>query len=63
MIVHLLTLITRKHANCQKVFSSVLVEDNILSEFNPVCDDTLVEFMCDVTDVIKVIKKFNSSTE
>ena len=42
---------------------SVFVEgSNILPEFCPVCDDSLMEFTCNIRDVIKVIKKLKTSS-
>ncbi len=45
------------------VSSSVFVENNnTLPEFCPVCDDSLMEFTCNVRDVIKVIKKLKTNS-
>ncbi len=52
----------QKACELSEFFLSVFVEDNdILPEFCPVCDP-LMEFTCNVRDVIRVIKKFKTNS-
>ncbi len=52
----------QKHANYQRFFFCVRRGQQHPTEFNPVCDDTLLEFTCNIRDVIKVIKRVKTKS-